>query len=128
MTTTARPDELQLLTGDFNCNPWRPEVEDGAGSGSTFTDAVHRFLLKKGFADTFLSSGLQDGQESNSYHGYEGARYDLRRHHLAWRPDWILFRCSGLEIDVGKSRIVRHRKGPLYPSDHYPVVSDLNRK
>ena len=128
ITATAQPDELQLLTGDFNCNPWRPEVEEEAGRGCTFTDAIHRFLLDEGFVDSFLSSGLQDGQESNSYHGYEGAGYDLRRHHLAWRPDWILFRCSGLGIDVDKSKILRHHKGSLYPSDHYPVVSDLNWK
>ncbi len=41
-------------------------------------------------------SGLRDGTASNTYHGYEGAAYDLRRHHLAWRLDWVLFRGPGL--------------------------------
>ena len=126
ISTTARDGELQLLTGDFNCNPWRPDVADGAGSGSTFTDAIHRVLLGKGFEDAFLSAGFRDGPASNTYHGYEGAGYDLRRHHLAWRPDWVLYRCPGLKVKVEKSEIVRRHRGSLYPSDHYPVVAELN--
>ena len=117
--------ELQLLTGDFNCNPWTPEMEDAAAAGSTITDAVHRILLAAGFEDAFQRAGLRDGAASNTYHGYAGTAYDPMLHHLSWRLDWVLFRGAGLEVDVEKSEIVRTHRGSLYPSDHYPVVSDL---
>ncbi|MCE2440467.1 MAG: hypothetical protein J4F39_13700 [Candidatus Latescibacteria bacterium] len=71
-------------------------------------------------------SRLRDGTASNTYHGYEGAAYDLRRHHLAWRLDWVLFRRADQLVHVETSDIVRSHRGPLYPSDHYRVVSDLN--
>ena len=125
ISATARDGELQLLTGDFNCNPWRPDVEEGAGRGSTFTDAIYRYLLDEAFKDAFLRAGHRDGTASNTYHGYEGAAYDLRRHHLAWRLDWVLFRRADQLVHVETSEIVRSHRGPLYPSDHYPVVSDL---
>lgn len=128
-TSNAASDgELQLLTGDFNCNPWTPEVEDAAAAGGTITDAVHRILLGAGFQDAFLCAGLRDGMASNTYHGYDGAAYDLRLHHLSWRLDWVLFRGAGLQVDVERSEIVRSHRGALYPSDHYPVFADLDWK
>lgn len=128
VSNAARDGELQLLTGDFNCNPWTPEVEDAAAAGSTITDAVHRILLGAGFEDAFQRAGLRDGADSNTYHGYAGTAYDPMLHHLSWRLDWVLFRCPGLQVDVEKSEIVRSHRGSLYPSDHYPVVADLNWK
>ena len=125
ISSAARPGERQLLTADFNCNPWTPRVEDPAAAGSTITDAVHRFLLEKGFEDAFLSAGLRDGPASNTYHGYDGPAYDLLQHHLSWRLDWVLYRCPAVEVEVEESWIVRRHRGSLYPSDHYPVVSDL---
>ena len=125
ISNAARDRELQLLTGDFNCNPWTPEMEDAAAAASTITDSVHRILLGTGFEDTFLNAGHRDGAASNTYHGYAGTAYDPMLHHLSWRLDWVLFRGAGLEVDVENSEIVRSHRGSLYPSDHYPVVSDL---
>lgn len=125
IANAARDGELQLVTGDFNCNPWTPEVEDAAAAGSTITDSVHRILLAEGFEDAFQRAGLRDGAASNTYHGYAGTAYDPMLHHLSWRLDWVLFRCPGLQVDVEEFEIVRSHRGSLYPSDHYPVVSDL---
>ena len=125
LTSSAKQDELQLLLGDFNCNPWHPDVEDEAGAGSTFTNAIHQFFQTKAFFDSFFSAGLEDGARSNTYHGYEGAAYNLRDHHLAWRLDWILYRETQAGINVDKFQIVHDHDGDLYPSDHYPIFADI---
>ncbi|NKB70478.1 MAG: hypothetical protein GKR89_25695 [Candidatus Latescibacteria bacterium] len=125
LEANVQDGDLQLLAGDFNSNPWRPQVEPGAGAGSTFTDEIHRFFLACGFVDCFLEAGLQDGPDSNTYHGYEGAAYDLRGHHLAWRLDWILLRGAREEVKINGCAVVRHHQGALYPSDHYPLWADL---
>ena len=42
-----------------------------------------------------------------------------------WRVDWILTRDGTRHLHTSSSTIVRDAAPPLYPSDHYPVVSEL---
>jgi endonuclease/exonuclease/phosphatase family metal-dependent hydrolase len=68
---------------------------------------VHRALTAAGWLDAGR------GESSGSYHGYRGAGRD--------RIDWILvpppLRASSHRVLV--------QEGPLYPSDHHPVVAEV---
>lgn len=102
-----------ILAGDFNYNPG---------------GEAHAIFRSAGYVDTFLAAGHQDGQES-TYHGYEGDAYDARRYsdgaNTYWRIDWIMVRQGAGPVRVLSSEIVRDANPPLYPSDHYPVIADL---
>lgn len=96
-----------ILVGDFNCNPESP--------------AYHIFQ-EGGFVDTYLAAGNEDSEDANTIHAFEGKRYSELDMHLNFcRIDWILI--QGFQI---KSCLIVHdQEPPLYPSDHYPVLSDL---
>ncbi len=94
-----------IIAGDFNCNP-----------GS---DPYQRFI-KGGFADTFRVSGLQDGEQTITFHAFKGA-FNGRDS----RIDWILTRDGTSKIKPTQFQIVTTAKPPLYPSDHYPIHTDL---
>jgi endonuclease/exonuclease/phosphatase family metal-dependent hydrolase len=87
----------EILAGDFNAPP---EGE------------VHRLLAEAGYADTYR------GPEQPTVHGFRGAA--TRRRH---RIDWILVRGA---VRVRSCRIVHDAEPPVYPSDHYPVVAELD--
>jgi endonuclease/exonuclease/phosphatase family metal-dependent hydrolase len=102
---------LAIVTGDFNCNPeWPP----------------YNVFKQNGFVDTYLAAGNKDGEVS-TYHGFEGSGYSALRWGTEpfWRVDWILTR-DGAQRCRTLSCIVAHdAEPPLYPSDHYPVVSEV---
>ncbi len=102
-----------IMTGDFNDNP-----------GS----AAHRTFLDAGFVDAYLAAGNVDGAAS-TFHGFEGEGYDARRYSggrdTFWRVDWILARSATRPIGTAACRIVRDAEPPAYPSDHYPVLAEL---
>lgn len=102
-----------VLTGDYNYNP------DGE---------AHAILRGAGYVDSFLAAGHKDGLDS-TFHGYEGEGYDARRYSdgatTFWRIDWIMVRQGENPVRVLSGAIVRDAEPPLYPSDHYPVIADL---
>jgi endonuclease/exonuclease/phosphatase family metal-dependent hydrolase len=112
-----------IFTGDFNCNPWAPGYR--VHVETTFTDACYHLLRAYGFADTFLNAGGEDSAASFTFHGFEGARYWAANHHMAGRIDWVLTLDCASSVQTRECLIVRDAEPPVYPSDHYPVVTDL---
>ncbi|WP_245843870.1 endonuclease/exonuclease/phosphatase family protein [Oceanobacillus rekensis] len=93
-----------LLTGDFNAGP----------------DSVpHDILLNEGgFVDTFTAAGKTINKELGTFNGYDdptGGGADNR-------IDWIL---SKGNVTIDTSEIVNYRKNGQYPSDHFPVLSEV---
>jgi hypothetical protein len=82
-------------------------------------------LRAHGFADTFLAVGGEDSAASFTFHGFEGARYWPARHHMAGRIDWILTLDGAHPVRTLTCLIARDQAPSMYPSDHYPVVADV---
>ncbi len=125
----GRMDELRkqdlpvIFTGDFNCNPWSPGYR--VYVETTFTDRCYHMLRAYGFADAFLEAGGEDSPATFTFHGFEGDRYWAARHHMAGRIDWILTLDGTRRILTRSYVLVRDHASQVYPSDHYPVVADL---
>jgi endonuclease/exonuclease/phosphatase family metal-dependent hydrolase len=111
-TAQLAPGIPVILTGDFNCNPW--------------SGAYNRFLAN-GFTDTYRAAGNADSADSSTYHGFAGRQYFALEWgvEMLWRVDWILTRDGTQHLQTSSSTIVRDAAPPIYPSDHYPVVSEL---
>ena len=101
-----------IVTGDFNAPPRSPTYE-------LYTDA--------GFADTFIAAGNSDDDPRESYtnHAWRGYPWN-RPDDTPQRIDWILLRDgTAVSISAKACRIVRDAEPPMYPSDHYPVVAEV---
>jgi endonuclease/exonuclease/phosphatase family metal-dependent hydrolase len=101
-----------ILTGDFNCNPW---------------SAAYNHFLANGYTDTYRAAGNADSVDSSTFHGFAGRQYFALEWgaELFWRVDWILTRDGTRRLQTSSSTIVQDAAPPIYPSDHYPVVSEL---
>ena len=108
-----------LITGDFNCPPGSPP---------------YRAFIEAGFEDTYLAAGNDDAGDSSTYHAFGGWRYTalrcacgLRLVRGPRRLDWILLRDPRKRIGTKFHLIARDRDAKLgiYPSDHYPVLTEL---
>lgn len=97
---TLAPGATCVLTGDFN-----------APAGSD----VQRLYLDRGFED------LHRGEAEGTFHAFKGDRRGDRA-----RIDWILLRRGQPALAPRRYEIVRFGEPPVYPSDHYPVVADLD--
>jgi endonuclease/exonuclease/phosphatase family metal-dependent hydrolase len=114
----ARLDELQsdgsaaVVTGDFNTPVDSPTYR-------LFTDA--------GFVDTHIAAGNDDNPaQSFTYHGWQGTAF---RGSDEWprRIDWVLARGGArTALRTRSCEIVRDAAPPVYPSDHYPVLAELD--
>jgi endonuclease/exonuclease/phosphatase family metal-dependent hydrolase len=89
-------DEPFVLTGDFNTTP----------------DSKVHAMLTRHLEDAWLVSPRRSGPDK-TFHDFTG--------NPDRRIDWILVRGFKVE-DV---RTVTTHEGKLYPSDHFPVVADL---
>ena len=113
----ARLRELQsegaaaIVTGDFNTHP-----------GSS----VHTAFVQAGFVDTFTSAGNDDAPaRSYTNHGWDGDQF-TRTNDRPRRIDWILTADgASTKLRTQSCAIVRNARPPVYPSDHYPVVADI---
>lgn len=108
-------DLPSVITGDFNCNPW---------------SKPYQIFLENGFIDTFREAGNADSVDSSSFHGYRGKDYFPLNYgdEMFWRVDWILAFDKDHKIRTTSSSIVRDALPPTYPSDHYPIVSEVQIK
>ena len=93
-----------VVTGDFNSSPDSP--------------GYHLFT-ERWFSDAYVAGGRRPGEASSTFHAFKGDD-----HHTV-RMDWILFKAGQCSIRAKSHLIVTDHKAPLYPSDHYPVVADL---
>ena len=98
-----------IVTGDFNAPVDSP---------------AYGIFREAGFRDAFLEAGNTDGAGSFTYHGWQGDAFrgsdDPPR-----RIDWILLRDGGTRLRATRCEIVRAAQPPVYPSDHFPVVADV---
>ncbi len=122
-----RPDEALILCGDFNICPqpldsWNEPQLEGTIFHTDQERARFRQLLDWGFADIFrqklpeLQAFSWWDYRGGAFHRKQGLRIDLL---LASRG--LMGRVRSVEID----REYRKKKGGLIPSDHAPVVADL---
>ncbi|GHO49268.1 endonuclease/exonuclease/phosphatase family protein [Ktedonospora formicarum] len=100
-----------VVTGDFNCSP---------------NSFVYRLFQEHGFVDTYLAAGKSDNLNAPTFHDF-GCSLVSKEEGKGWeqRIDWILLRDKQELLQVRLSEIVRDAKPPLYPSDHYPVISEI---
>ena len=90
-----------IITGDFNCPP-RSDAYD------VFASA--------GCLDAFLAAG---GEEAGTFHAFSGEARSPR-------IDWVLVDPGACQVEFAGAQIVRDARPPVYPSDHYPLVVDLD--
>jgi exodeoxyribonuclease-3 len=119
------PGEPLVIGGDFNVAPTDDDVWDAAAcAGETHVSPPEREayarLLGWGLTDTYAAHGVRGrftwwDYRAGNFHKNVGMRID---HLLATRP--VVPRIRWVEIDR------EARKGKPLPSDHAPVVLDLD--
>jgi len=128
MAAIANADRAAVVCGDFNIVPAAIDSFDEASlHGSIFhTDderARFRRLLDAGFVDVFRA--VHPGTQSFSWWDYRGGafhrKHGLRIDLLLATPP-ILARVRSVETD----RDYRKKQNDLTPSDHAPVLADLD--
>ncbi|HEX2740447.1 MAG TPA: endonuclease/exonuclease/phosphatase family protein [Rubrobacter sp.] len=110
-TRTNHGELPTVVTGDFNCTPGtRP----------------YRVFMEDGFVDTFLVAGNED--DAYTFHAFKGARFTLAdTDKPTGRIDWILVRDEAGRVKITSHEILRDgdEAAGTYPSDHYPVLAEL---
>ena len=123
---TADPDEPLILGGDLNVAPtdadvWDPEAVHGGTHVSQPERAAFQTLVDWGLVDAYRRRHPESGRytwwdyRAGNFHKNLGMRID---HLLVTRP--LAERIAWAEIDR------EARKGPPIPSDHAPLVVDLD--
>ncbi|ACB76975.1 endonuclease/exonuclease/phosphatase family protein [Opitutus terrae] len=92
-----------LLVGDFNC---------AAGN----SPAYETLTREAGLTDTWTAATARVNEGFNTFHNYEPPRHD------GVRIDWILARTPSA---VPRAEIVTYRENGQTPSDHFPVLADV---
>ncbi len=124
---TLRDGLPTLVMADFNSRVWAMEDHGGTfppGMEEEATPAgtVYAVFAQAGYTDTYRAAGLQEGIDTNTYHGFEGENYPQ----IGQRIDWILTLDGGAQyIKTRDCAIIRDGEPPLYPSDHYPVLATV---
>lgn len=96
-----------IITGDFNALP---------------ASETYQTFIEAGYRDTFTAAGHHEGEGTSTFHGFKGKDYELSN----MRIDWILLRDGDhSRFTVRACAILRDAELPLYPSDHYPVLAQL---
>ena len=96
----GKRDEIAVvITGDFN-----------AGEG----EAPHQILLGSGLRDSFLEARPKD-PSPGTFNGFRGMQ-------TRERIDWIL---TGGPTRVFQTAKLDYNEAGKYPSDHYPIIADL---
>lgn len=111
-TRANHGDPPTVVTGDFNCTPGtRP----------------YRVFMEEGFVDTFLVAGNEDDEDAFTFHAFKGTHFtpdDTDK--PTGRIDWILVRDDAGIVEVRSHEILRDEAAGIYPSDHYPVLAELD--
>ncbi len=100
-----------IITGDFNDDPGSP---------------AYRVFTEAGFADAHVAANNSDDPlESYTNHGWRGYPFD-RPDDRPRRIDWIVTRDGASSSATTRTcTIVRDAAPPVYPSDHFPVVAEI---
>lgn len=113
----ARQNSAQLVLDRVRQLPERlPVILVGDFNAAHDTNPVYQALVgDEAFADTWKQA-KQKGHDIGTFHNYEGPRPN------GSRIDWILTQGP---VDVLSSEVVTFSKDGQYPSDHFPVIADL---
>jgi endonuclease/exonuclease/phosphatase family metal-dependent hydrolase len=103
-TKEFNPDLPVILTGDFNAGP---------------TSLPHQTLTKDGeFSDLWDTAQTRVNEDLGTFNGFN----DPTGQGPERRIDWILAKGNILAKTI---EIVNYQKNGQFPSDHYPVMTDL---
>ncbi|WP_220203370.1 endonuclease/exonuclease/phosphatase family protein [Reticulibacter mediterranei] len=101
-----------IVNGDFNCAPGSPP---------------YQLFREQGFVDTFAITNVN--QMSYTFHDFGRLEFTGENYRgETQRIDWILLRDPSGSISTQSCAIVRNAQPPLYPSDHYPVVTTFTMR
>lgn len=98
------PELPVIIAGDFNVGP--------------DSEAYGAFTREGGFTDTWLSSGETIGEGLGTFNNFNNPA----GRGPSWRIDWILTRGP---VAVQRIQIVSDIIQGRFPSDHYPLVAEL---
>ncbi|MEO1288932.1 MAG: endonuclease/exonuclease/phosphatase family protein [Chloroflexota bacterium] len=94
----------QLVMADFNALPKSPAYQ-------AFMDA--------GYIDSYHASPYNS--DLSTFHGFQGENFE----HDGLRIDWILGYDSEGRISITDCRVIMDAEPPIYPSDHYPILIEM---
>lgn len=90
-----------IVMGDFNARPGSPPYQ-------VFMDA--------GYIDA-----VGDSEPVNTFHGFMGENFQGR----GMQIDWVLVHPAQSDVQIHLRSIVTDATPPIYPSDHYPVLAEV---
>ncbi|MEL6310208.1 MAG: endonuclease/exonuclease/phosphatase family protein [Chloroflexota bacterium] len=99
------PNTPQIVMADFNTQP--------------SSDAYQAFM-QAGFVDTYTASGST--HSVNTFHGFMGDDFEWQ----SGRIDWIFTKDGTQTFTAQSCEVITDAEPPIYPSDHYPVIADLD--
>lgn len=126
LAETRSPDEPLLLGGDYNATPTDEDVWDAvAAHGGTHVSAPERAALAR-LRDWGLVDGYRAVQPARGRFSWWDYRAGMFHRNEGMRID-LLYVTAPVAARIVAAEIDREaRKGPPTPSDHAPVVVDLD--
>ena len=125
-----------IIAADFNSRPtvyqevWRNLLSgeqqlqlDEKWQWHGYRNNVYEIFKAAGYIDSYVAAGHGDGPCVTTVNGFDEANLFQV---LNYRIDWILMRGNGRELRCESCEIITHTQPPLFPSDHYPVVADID--
>lgn len=95
-----------IVTGDFNTDQ----------TGSVHSMLAPNRVNATALVDSWMVAPEHEGQEVSSFHNWRGPDRGGKR------IDWIL---TTEQFECRSARVVTFQSNGVWPSDHFPVVSDL---
>lgn len=127
-----RDNPPTIMTADFNTRavPLRDEwlvnipaayqrIVNKAERGYLWENVVYQAFMDAGFTDSADGFLDPDDPNNNTIHNLQGDAFPA----AGFRIDWILLKSGSKSFKVHDTQIIKDAAPPLYPSDHYPVVS-----
>ncbi|GAB5494225.1 MAG: endonuclease/exonuclease/phosphatase family protein [Phototrophicaceae bacterium] len=99
------PNLPQIVTADFNAHP---------------TSHAYKLFIDHDYVDSYIVAG--ETQDYNTFHGFQGDAYEWQ----VGRIDWILTKDSNKQLISKSAQVIFDAKPPIYPSDHYPILAELD--
>jgi endonuclease/exonuclease/phosphatase family metal-dependent hydrolase len=99
------PDTPQIVMADFNTQP---------------TSEAYQAFMKNGYVDTYTTA--DETVAVNTFHGFAGDDYEWK----SGRIDWILTKDAAQCFRAVSCSVIKDAEPPLYPSDHYAVLAELD--
>jgi len=104
MQQIRQPGEPVIVTADFNAKP---------------DSDAYAIFRENGYVDTWVETGQEDNP--STFHGFRGQGFPAK----GLRIDWILTLPGERRLQAVASHVIFDEASPLYPSDHYPIMTKL---